>query len=401
MENAHISSTKHDRGISMLRKNSKITIEPTATNSIDLNATTKKTNITAAHMASNDTLERAYSWVCKQRDKHSHNNSVWDLRFNWSIIKPQLQSQLASGTYRLNPKRCYNINDELISSWEAIDALVLKALTFTLQPLFSSEQYTHCTHLKDAGGIHSAIKQVSKHQPSYQHILKSDAYHYYKSIDHQVLLTALEQYVDCKIINDLVTQYCQRLETRDGVYYHFKQGIPMGCPLSPLMAALYLKPLDDEMKKHGFYTRFMDDWIIMVKTKHQLRKIIKLTHKILSSLKLKMHPDKTYLGCIKKGFDFLGIHFGDVPEMSKISLENHRSRLGLRYAQGASAACIGRYIERWTSWCKGLLTCCNVGSSINSMGQMASRRIGHMVLPKDLNHENIHYIISVEQAPWF
>ena len=58
----------------------------------------------------------------------------------------------------------------------------------------------------------------------------------------------------------------------------------------------------------------------------------------------------------KKGFDFLGIHFGDVPEMSKISLENHRSRLGLRYAQGASAACIGRYIERWTSWCKGLLT---------------------------------------------
>lgn len=155
---------------------------------------------------------------------------------------------------------------------------------------------------------------------------------------HHVLLTALENAVDCKILLDLVTQYCQRLEIRDGVYYHF-------CPFSPLMAALYLKPLDDEMKKHGFYIRFMDDWIIMVKTKNQLRKIIKLTHKILSGLKLKMHPDKTCLGCIKKGFNFLGVHFGDVPETSKTSLENHRSKLAQRYAQGASSACIGRYIE--------------------------------------------------------
>ncbi len=62
--------------------------------------------------------------------------------------------------------------------------------------------------------------------------------------------------------------------------------------------------LDDEMKKHGFYIRLMDDRVIMVKTKHQPHKIINLTHKILSSLKLKMHPDKTYLGCIKKALIF-------------------------------------------------------------------------------------------------
>jgi hypothetical protein len=49
------------------------------------------------------------------------------------------------------------------------------------------------------------------------------------------------------------------------------------------------------------------DWVIMVRSKHQLRKVIKLTHKILSALKLKMHPDKTFIGCIKKGFDFLGV----------------------------------------------------------------------------------------------
>ena len=104
-----------------------------------------------------------------------------------------------------------------------------------------------------------------------------------------------------------------------------------------------------------------------------------------------MHPDKTFLGCIKKGFDFLGVHFGDTLNISKTSLENHHSRLGQRYAQGASAACIGRYIERWTSWCAGVLKCCNKLDVIHSMGQDASRQIGHMVLPKESNHEKFDF----------
>jgi hypothetical protein len=33
-------------------------------------------------------------------------------------------------------------------------------------------------------------------------------------------------------------------------------------------------------------------------------RVIKLTHQILNRLKLKMHPDKTYLGWIKKGLIF-------------------------------------------------------------------------------------------------
>lgn len=189
---------------------------------------------------------------------------------------------------------------------------------------------------------------------------------------------------------DLVSQYCQRLEIKEGNYYHFQRGIPKGCPLSPLMAAFYLKPLDDEMKKRGFYVRFMDDWVIMVKTKHQLRKMIKLTYKILEKLKLKMHPDKTFLGCIKKGFDFLGVHFGGVPKISKTSLENHRVKLARRYAQGASAACIRDYITWWTSWCAGVLKCCSGQFGvIHAMGLETSRQLGLMNLNRECNHEKI------------
>ena len=56
-----------------------------------------------------------------------------------------------------------------------------------------------------------------------------------------------------------------------------------------------------------------------------------------------MHPEKTYLGCIKKGFDFLGVHFGEMPEISEASKVNHQTRLAQRYAQNESQASIGRY----------------------------------------------------------
>ena len=38
----------------------------------------------------------------------------------------------------------------------------------------------------------------------------------------------------------------------------------LGCPLSPLMGALYLKRLDERMERTGlFYARFMDDWVVL------------------------------------------------------------------------------------------------------------------------------------------
>jgi hypothetical protein len=322
-----------------------------------------------------DVIGEAYQWLCLQRVESSANNSIWDLRHGWSFHRPALQQKLLSGTYVLSPLVSYKINGDLMSSWSAQDALVLKALSLLLQPLFSCRDHSNVMHLKHAGGTHRSVEKVAHQKHQYRYVLKSDIYHYYESINHKLLLSAMEKLISCPILLNLVRQYCERLEIRDGNYYHFNCGIPKGCPLSPLMATLYLKPLDDEMRQQGFYVRFMDDWIVLLKTKRELRKLIKLTHKILTELKLKMHPDKTFIGAIKKGFDFLGVHFGDKPSISKPSLENHRSRLARRYAQNLSSAQIGCYIERWTSWCRGLLQRCTY--IVEAYEPEITRRVHH------------------------
>ena len=57
------------------------------------------------------------------------------------------------------------------------------------------------------------------------------------------------------------------------------------------------------------YIRFMDDWALLTQNKRILRKVIKKTHEILNDLQLSIHPQKTYIGRISKGFNFLGFYF--------------------------------------------------------------------------------------------
>jgi len=60
-----------------------------------------------------------------------------------------------------------------------------------------------------------------------------------------------------------------------------------------------------------FYARFMDDWIVLTRSKSALRKIIKITHEVVNALKLHLHPAKTYIDKISHGFNFLAYYMDD------------------------------------------------------------------------------------------
>merc|ERR1711933_612754 len=51
---------------------------------------------------------------------------------------------------------------------------------------------------------------------------------------------------------------------------------------------------------------YMDDWIVLMTSRSQLRKVVRTMHRTLGRLKLRAHPDKTYIGKLSKGVDFLG-----------------------------------------------------------------------------------------------
>ena len=111
------------------------------------------------------------------------------------------------------------------------------------------------------------------------------------------LFNLLREYVPDRLVQNLLWQYLRRTVYCDGFYRDVKRGISLGCPLSPLMGALYLKQLDDSMEKTGlFYARFMDDWIVIAPSRWKLRSAVRMVNKTLNVLKVEKHPDKTFIG---------------------------------------------------------------------------------------------------------
>ena len=190
---------------------------------------------------------------------------------------------------------------------------------------------------------------------NYSFVIRTDVKSYYASINHHQVYTQLEKRIDDKAVLCLLWQYLKHTTTYGGLYWENERDISLGCPLSPWIVALYLIELDQAMASLPVvYRRFMDDWVILAKTRWQLKKAIRIMNQILNRLKLEKHPDKTSIGRTQQGFQFLGYWINQEKlTIAKTTVENANQKAARLYEQGASPERIGEYWRHWWGWAKG------------------------------------------------
>lgn len=188
------------------------------------------------------------------------------------------------------------------------DCIKQKLLLGMVSKIIKGNLSLSCMHIKGHGGRKRAALHVQENLQMYHYIYKSDILSYYNSIDHSLLMNELSDLIPSKSLLNGIHKAIHR-DVDHGGYYTKLQGLPMGSSLSPLLGAVYLKKLDQAMdrRQNIFYRRYMDDFIIMTKTKSEFKSAIKQIKQILKYLKVKEHPDKThYLRTHDVAYDTIG-----------------------------------------------------------------------------------------------
>jgi RNA-directed DNA polymerase len=235
---------------------------------------------------------------------------------------------------------------------------VLKAISLVLTEQLTSKLSPHCYHLAGKG-LKACVRQIKKEASHYHYVCRSDVNSYYATINHDILMAQLRELIQDTALLELIEQLLTRLDDVNGEFYSVTTGINKGSPLSPLLGAVYLLEMDKVLGEYCAkydlkYYRYMDDWIILCKTRHQLRTAAKLMNQSLNDVKQTKHPFKTYIGKIKKtGFDFLGYRIGQKKEKLTLAWKtwsNHLTKLQQLYEQDVPKTRIAEYVTRWLTW---------------------------------------------------
>jgi len=145
--------------------------------------------------------------------------------------------------------------------------------------------------------------------------LKCDIRKFFASIDQDILINILEQYIPDKDIVNLLKE----------VIFSFKpNGLPLGNLTSQLFANVYLNEFDQFIKhklKIKRYIRYADDFVILSENKDYLKITLEpISNFLQNELKLILHPDKIFIETLSSGVDFLGwVNFFDHRIVRKIT----------------------------------------------------------------------------------
>jgi RNA-directed DNA polymerase len=214
-----------------------------------------------------------------------------------------------------------------------------------------------CSHREGCGGVKGAVRRIQRSLPRARYVARFDIAAYYTSVRHDRMLGLLAEagvaQRECARVRDYLA-----LPDRRGT----GRGLTASGSLSPLLGALYLAPLDHAMgarMRRGqlvSYVRYMDDFVLLARTRWQLRHAIAQLHEILRGLGLRVHrKEKVFIGAATKGFDFLGYQFHPRRKLraSRESLRRLRERARRLHEQGADTRRLREYVVRWWRWFMG------------------------------------------------
>ncbi|HDX8594260.1 TPA: transposase [Aeromonas dhakensis] len=247
----------------------------------------------------------AYQWLCQRRRHYPANADIWHLRFHWPARSATLFARVMAGHYRLSPMQLLGGH----AIWSAEDALVLKWVALRVAPRLP--WHPACEHGRGMGVVASRRRLHDFLQGaggSHPYVLRTDIRGYYQHIDRARVLSRLVAPLPCPVCRELIRQYLYYSVECGGEFHTPSGGISRGCALSPLIGASLLWHIDADFAARGelYYARYMDDFIVLARTRWRLRDAVRRLNGYLAADGFSQPPAKTWIGRLDRGIDWLG-----------------------------------------------------------------------------------------------
>lgn len=195
------------------------------------------------------------------------------------------------------------------------DRLIQQAIHQVLTPLWEADFSPHSYGFRPNRSAHDAVCSAQGYiQAGKTWVVDIDLKSFFDEVSHDILMRLVGQKVRDKRVLRLIGNYLRApMQTGDGRKSKRLKGTPQGGPLSPLLANIYLDPLDKELEARGLsFVRYADDLAIFASSERSAARILEsVTAWIEKHLKVPVNREKSGSGPTDQSA-FLGFRlYGD------------------------------------------------------------------------------------------
>ena len=268
-----------------------------------------------------ENLQRAVEKVAKgksQKKADGRKCRQYAQESQWRL--PALQGNIQNGSYQ--PKPAQRVWIPKLGSKElrplgiapVENRVVEMALRNVIEPIYEHTFAQQSYGFRPGRGAKDALRRVDQLlETGRSWVVDADLKGHFDSIPQDKLIAAVSEHVADGRVLELIQKFLRQgvMESGKG-WSPTEMGTPQGSVLSPLLANIYLNPLDHLMAGEGWeMVLYADDFVILCESQEQAQRALETVRQWVEQAGLILHPTKTRIvdANQKGGFDFLGYHF--------------------------------------------------------------------------------------------